>query len=124
MTTARRVLGDQARQAYERLRTYLIVAVQAGLAAGLSWTLAHTLLHNPQPLFAPAAAVGTIAAAIGNRVRRTVELLVGVILGVLAGDLIIQLIGSGPVQTGLVVALAISVAVVFRGSGEIGRAHV
>ncbi|MFR9775893.1 FUSC family protein [Micromonospora sp. MS34] len=107
------------REAYERLRTYFIVAVQAGVAAGLSWYIASTLLHNPQPLFAPAAAVGTIAAALGNRIRRTVELLVGVVLGVLAGDLIIQVIGAGPVQTGVVVALAISAAVLFRGSGAV-----
>ncbi|MFG2164823.1 FUSC family protein [Micromonospora chersina] len=109
----------QAQEAYERLRRYFIVALQAGVAAGLSWYVANTLLHNQQPLFAPAAAVGTIAAAIGNRVRRTAELLGGVILGVLVGDLIIQVIGNGPVQTGLVVALAISAAVVFRGSGAV-----
>lgn len=108
-----------AREAVERLRSYFIVALQAGLAAGLSWYVANTLLHNPQPLFAPAAAVGTIAAAIGNRVRRTAELLAGVVLGVLVGDLIIAVIGSGPVQTGLVVAAAISVAVIFRGNGAV-----
>ncbi|MEV4490266.1 FUSC family protein [Micromonospora coxensis] len=112
-------LRREAREAYERLRTYFLVAVQAGLAAGLSWFVASSLLHNPQPLFAPAAAVGTIAAAIGNRIRRTAELLAGVSLGVLAGDLIIEVIGAGPWQTGLVVALAISVAVVFRGSGAV-----
>ncbi|WP_433309465.1 FUSC family protein [Micromonospora chersina] len=109
----------QVQEAYERLRRYFIVALQAGVAAGLSWYVANTLLHNPQPLFAPAAAVGTIAAAIGNRVRRTAELLGGVIVGVLVADLIIQVIGNGPVQTGLVVALAISAAVVFRGSGAV-----
>ncbi|MET8835489.1 FUSC family protein [Micromonospora sp. NPDC004540] len=119
MTAVVAVARRHAREAYERLRRYFIVALQAGLAAGLSWYVANTLLHNPQPLFAPAAAVGTIAAAIGNRVRRTAELLAGVIVGVLAGDLIIQVIGNGPVQTGLVVALAISAAVVFRGSGAV-----
>ncbi|MFJ8828929.1 hypothetical protein [Micromonospora aurantiaca] len=67
-------------------------------------------------MFAPAAAVGTIAAAIGNRIRRTAELLGGVIVGVLVGDLIIKLIGAGPVQTGLVVALAISLAVAATGA--------
>ncbi|GAA4568901.1 hypothetical protein GCM10023176_24290 [Micromonospora coerulea] len=111
--------GREVRGAYERLRTYFIVALQAGVAAGLSWFIAGTVLENPQPLFAPAAAVGTIAAAIGNRIRRTAELLAGVILGVLAGDLIIEVIGAGPVQTGLVVALAISVAVIFRGGGAV-----
>ncbi|WFF05199.1 FUSC family protein [Micromonospora sp. WMMD1076] len=119
MTAVVPVARRHAREAYERLRRYFIVALQAGLAAGLAWYVASTLLKNPQPLFAPAAAVGTIAAAIGNRIRRTAELLGGVILGVLVGDLIINLIGAGPVQTGLVVALAISLAVVIRGNGAV-----
>ena len=119
MTPVAPAARREFREAYERLRRYFIVALQAGLAAGLAWYVAGTLLENPQPLFAPAAAVGTIAAAIGNRIRRTAELLGGVIVGVLVGDLIIKLIGAGPVQTGLVVALAISLAVVIRGSGAV-----
>ncbi|MGW3783783.1 FUSC family protein [Micromonospora chokoriensis] len=109
----------EGREAYERLRTYLILAVQAGVAAGLAWFIANDVLHNPQPLFAPAAAVGTIAAAIGNRARRTLELLAGVVLGVLVGNGLIQFIGAGPIQTGVVVALAISAAAVFRGTGAV-----
>ncbi|MCG5454448.1 FUSC family protein [Micromonospora sp. PSH03] len=109
----------EGREAYERLRTYLILAVQAGVAAGLAWFVASDVLHNPQPLFAPAAAVGTIAAAVGNRARRTLELLAGVFLGVLVGNGIIRFIGAGPIQTGVVVALAISAAAVFRGTGAV-----
>ncbi|MEU6073996.1 FUSC family protein [Micromonospora sp. NPDC047074] len=107
------------REVYDRLRTYLVVALQAGLAAGLSWFLAHDVLQLKQAVFAPAAAVGTVAASLGDRVRRTAELIGGVILGVLVGQMIINLIGVGPVQTGFIVALAISVAVAFRGSGAI-----
>ncbi|MFC3503124.1 aromatic acid exporter family protein [Micromonospora krabiensis] len=103
----------------ERLRTYLIVAAQAGVAAGLAWFVASGVLHNPQPMFAPAAAVGTIAAAVGNRVRRTLELIAGVIVGVLAGNGIVEVIGVGPVQTGVVVTLAIMAAVLVRGSGAV-----
>lgn len=107
------------RDAYEQIRAYAIVAAQAGLAAGLAWFVAHDVLHNQQPLFAPAASIGTIAAAIGNRIRRTVELITGVFLGVLIGQLIIQAIGTGPVQAGLIVALAISSAAVIRGNGAV-----
>jgi hypothetical protein len=64
----RRVTGI-GRASYRRLRTYLIVAVQAGLAAALSWVVARQLLGNREPTFAPAAAVGVIAAALGNRAR-------------------------------------------------------
>ncbi|WP_406038683.1 FUSC family protein [Micromonospora sp. NBC_00898] len=107
----------EGQDAYERLRTYLIVAAQAGLAAGLALFIARDVLHTQQPLVAPATAVGTIAAAIGNRARRTLEVIAGVILGVLVGRGLIEVIGGGPVQTGLVVALAISAAALFRGTG-------
>ncbi|SCL35032.1 Fusaric acid resistance protein-like [Micromonospora rhizosphaerae] len=109
----------ESREAYERLRTYLIIAVQAGAAAGLSWFIADDVLHNSQALFAPAASIGTIAAALGNRIRRAAELIAGVIVGVLAGQLIIEVIGTGPIQTGLIVAVAISSAAVIRGGGAV-----
>ncbi|WP_309227375.1 FUSC family protein [Micromonospora thermarum] len=109
----------ETREAYERLRTYSILAVQAGAAAGLSWFIADDVLHNSQALFAPAASIGTIAAALGNRIRRAAELVAGVIVGVLTGQLIIEVIGSGPIQTALIVAFAISSAAVIRGSGAV-----
>lgn len=109
----------ESREAYERLRTYFIVAVQAGAAAGLSWFIADDVLHNPQPLFAPAASIGTIAAALGNRIRRAAELIAGVIVGVLAGQLIIEVIGTGPIRTALIVAIAISSSAAIHGSGSV-----
>ncbi|RKN39608.1 FUSC family protein [Micromonospora endolithica] len=110
---------DAGRNSYRRLQTYLIVAVQAGLAAALSWVIAREVLGTPEPTFAPAAAVGVIAAALGNRTRRTVELIVGVIVGIAAGDLLILAIGTGPWQTGVIVFLAVTVAAVVRGAGAL-----
>ncbi|MGV9804929.1 FUSC family protein [Micromonospora chersina] len=104
---------------YERLRTYIIVAAQAGVAAELSWFITRDLLDNTQPLFAPAVAVGTIAGAIGNRIRRALEFIAGVILGAVIAHLITSTIGVAPVQTGVVVALAVSLAVAFRGTGAV-----
>ncbi|MBQ1016848.1 FUSC family protein [Micromonospora sp. D93] len=94
-----------------------LIAVQAGLAAALAWWLAHDLLGNPNPVFAPTAAVGTIAAAIGQRTRRTVELLVGVGLGIAIGDGLVLLIGTGAWQTGVIVTLAIAIALGLMGRG-------
>lgn len=111
--SARRI----AHEVYDRLRTYFVVAVQAGLAAGLAWFIADNVLDNPQPLFAPAIAVGVIAGAIGNRVKRTGELIAGVVVGAFVGHWLVRVIGTGPVRTGLVVALAVAVAVLFRGGG-------
>jgi uncharacterized membrane protein YgaE (UPF0421/DUF939 family) len=116
---SRRRVRRLGRETYDRLRGYVVVAVQAGLSAGLSWFLAHDVLHTKQALFAPAAAVGTVAASLGHRVRRSAELIGGVVLGVLVGQAIINVIGAGPIQTGLIVALAVSAAVAVRGSGAI-----
>lgn len=104
---------------YRRMQTYLIVAVQAGLAAALAWVIAAHLVGNAEPTFAPAAAVGVIAAGYGNRARRTVELIVGVLVGIAVGDLLIILVGTGPWQTGAIVFLAVSTAILVRGSGSL-----
>ncbi|MFI5837498.1 FUSC family protein [Micromonospora sp. NPDC051300] len=115
--------GDRVREAgrasRERLRTYFIVAVQAGLAAALAWLIAREALGNPDPTFAPAAAVGVIAASLGGRTRRTVELVVGVVLGIVVGDALIHLLGTGPWQTGVIVFLAVTAAVLVRGTGAL-----
>ncbi|PWU46041.1 FUSC family protein [Micromonospora globispora] len=104
---------------YERLRTYLIVAAQAGLAAELSWFITRDVLHSAEPLFAPAVAIGTIAGAIGNRIRRTLEVIAGLTVGAMVAHLVTRAIGGGPAQTGVVVALAISAAVAIRGTGAV-----
>lgn len=110
---------NTGRSAWHRMQNNLLVAAQAGLAAALSWVVARELLNNPQPTFAPAAAVGVIAAALGNRFRRAIELIGGVLLGLAIGDLLIILLGTGPIQTGLIVFLAITAASALRGSGAL-----
>ncbi|WP_433063700.1 FUSC family protein [Dactylosporangium sp. CS-033363] len=104
-----------------RLRQLEIIAViagQCGLAAAISWEVAHRLFDVAAPVFAPTAAVGTIVAALGQRARRTVELLVGVAGGVLLSDALLWLIGFGPWQTGLVVALAVGLSLFAVGSSS------
>ncbi|MEU1810730.1 FUSC family protein [Micromonospora aurantiaca (nom. illeg.)] len=101
------------------LELYSILAVQAGVAAMLAWTAAHEVLGHEAPIFAPSAAVGTIAAAIGRRTRRTIELLLGVLAGIVVGEALISFIGTGPWQTGVVVALAILVGLTLSRGGQI-----
>ncbi|MET8229748.1 FUSC family protein [Micromonospora sp. NPDC005298] len=95
----------------------LVISVQAGLAATIAALIAQNLLGPGAHVFAPAAAVGTIATAIGQRARRTFELLFGVGLGITIGDALRFLLGSGPWQTGVVVALAIASALLVAGRG-------
>ncbi len=116
---ARDRMADVGRNSWQRLQAYLIVAVQAGLAAALSWVVAREVLGNPEPTFAPAAAVGVIAAALGNRARRTIELVVGVVLGIAVGDLLILAVGTGPWQTAIIVFAAVTVAAAVRGTGAL-----
>lgn len=94
-----------------------MISVQAGLAAAIAALLAKNLLGSGSHVFAPAAAVGTIATAIGQRARRTFELLAGVALGIVIGDTLRFLLGAGPWQTGVVVALAIAAALLVAGKG-------
>lgn len=51
--------------------------------------------------------------------RRASQLIVGVALGLAVGDLLIAVLGTGPRQTGVIVSLAIMVAVAVRGSGAL-----
>ena len=106
-------------QRLRHLRGNVIIPVQAGLAAALAWVLANDVLGNPDPVFAPAVAVGTIVSSLGQRLRRTMETVVGVAVGIAAGDLLIILIGTGPWQTGLIVVLAVAVAILLRGGSTL-----
>jgi uncharacterized membrane protein YgaE (UPF0421/DUF939 family) len=74
---------------------------------------------------APVAAVVCLGMTIGQRRRRAIELIVGVGVGVGIGDALISAIGTGPWQIALVVALAMSVAVLLDGGAVItGQAAV
>ncbi|MBM0226540.1 MULTISPECIES: aromatic acid exporter family protein [Micromonospora] len=114
---ARRQGGQAGRIRLRQLEVTVVIAVQSGLAAALAAFIAQQLLGPGAHVFAPAAAVGTIATAIGQRARRTFELLGGVGLGIVLGDLLRFMLGSGPWQTGLVVALAIATALLVAGRG-------
>src|SRR3712207_3291614 len=83
---------------------------QAAIAAGVAYLLAKDVLGHPTPFFAPVAAVVSLGTSYGQRLRRVAEGTTGVALGVLLADLIAILIGSGWWQLTLVVALAMSSA--------------
>ncbi|QLQ36640.2 FUSC family protein [Micromonospora robiginosa] len=116
LSTAREEGGAFGRDRRRQLELIVVIAVQAGLAAGLAALLAARLGPGAH-VFAPAAAVGTIATAIGQRVRRTVELLAGVGVGIVVSDVLRYFLGTGVVQTGLVVTVAIAVALLVAGRG-------
>ncbi|MFD0918239.1 FUSC family protein [Saccharopolyspora rosea] len=106
-----RVREELVRRLRRLLRTGVPIA-QCAVAAGLAWFLARHVVGHPQPFFAPVAAVISLGVSLGQRMRRSLELVVGVSIGIGVGDVLISAIGTGAWQIALVVALAMSTAVV------------
>ncbi|MEE3853290.1 FUSC family protein [Gordonia sp. LSe1-13] len=105
-------LPPPVRRRVRRLWLSAVPITQCALAAGVSWWIAVVIFDHPQPFFAPIAAVISLGLSLGKRWRRSAELVTGVVIGIIVGDLLISWIGSGTWQIILVVALAMTVAVV------------
>lgn len=94
----------------ERVRRQGRTIVLTALSASGAWTLSVLLYPDSRPFFAPMAAVLTYTAAAGRHTRQAVELAIGVALGMAIADLLVLAIGTGTLQLGLVVILAMVVA--------------
>jgi uncharacterized membrane protein YgaE (UPF0421/DUF939 family) len=89
--------------------------LQTAVAAGVAWYLATLVLGHERPFFAAIAAVISLGLAVGQEGRRAAELVFGVACGLAIADLIVLAIGTGTVQIGVVVALAMAAAVLLGG---------
>lgn len=105
------------RDAWGRVRAGAWGAGQCGLAAFVAWELSTHGLGHVRPYFAAVAAVVCLGLQAGSRLRRTAELAIGVSAGVLIGDLLVQVIGQGAWQVGVVVTVALLIAVAAGGTG-------
>jgi uncharacterized membrane protein YgaE (UPF0421/DUF939 family) len=103
------------RDPWLRLRVRAWPILQTAAAAAGAWYLAKLLLPEEQPVFASIAAVVALGASYGQRSERALELIGGVVLGIGVADLLVRAIGSGPAQIGVMVALAMSTAVILGG---------
>src|SRR5918997_6056643 len=101
-----------------RVRPHILAIFQTAVAAVAAWLLADAVLPAERPAFASIAAIIVLGAAYGRRRRNAVELLGGVVLGIAVASVLVFLLGSGPWQIALLVILAMTVALVFRG-GEL-----
>ena len=125
MSEMRSRLGERLTRRVRRWRSTAVPIVQAALASGLSWLVAGHIVGHRATFFAPVAAVVCLGMTLCQRLRRAIELIVGVGVGVGIGDVLISAIGTGPWQIALVVALAMSVAVLLDGGAVItGQAAV
>jgi uncharacterized membrane protein YgaE (UPF0421/DUF939 family) len=107
-----------AQGARRRVAPHLAAVVQTALAALGAWLAALLLLPSPQPSFAAISAVICLGIAHGQRRRRTFELIGGVVIGISVATLLLSVIGSGPLQIGVLVVLAMTAALLLRG-GEL-----
>jgi uncharacterized membrane protein YccC len=89
--------------------------LQTAVAASLAWFLASATLGHDQPFFAAIAAVVSTGVVVGQEGRRAIELVFGVACGLAVADLLVLAIGTGTVQIGIVVALAMAAAMMLGG---------
>lgn len=98
----------------DRLRSKAWQIGQCAVAAGVAWFVAHDVLAHPKPFFAPIVAVVCLGTSYGQRLRRVAEVTVGVAIGVFVADLLLLLIGTGAWQISVLVALAMSIALMLN----------
>jgi uncharacterized membrane protein YgaE (UPF0421/DUF939 family) len=103
------------RSALLRLRARSWPILQTAGAAVVAWYLATLLTSEQRPVFASIAAVVALGATYGQRSERAIELIGGVVLGIGVADLLVGAIGSGPMQLGVMVLLAMAAAVLLGG---------
>ena len=96
------------RQRVARLRSKGWQIGQCAVAAGIAWYIAFDVFHHPRPFFAPVAAVVSLGTSYGQRLRRVGEITIGVAIGVFIGDMLTSRLGIGGWQIMLIVALAMS----------------
>jgi Fusaric acid resistance protein-like len=104
----------EAEQAFGRLRAGVWPVVQTAVAAALAWSVAALVLGHEQPFVAAIAAVISVGAVAGQTLKRAAEWILGVAVGLAVADLIMLAIGTGPVQTGVMVGLAMFAALLIR----------
>lgn len=104
-----------ARRRLHRLRDQLWPILETAGAAVIAWYLARLLLSDRETGFAPIAAVICLGATMGQQRERARELMGGVVVGVLIADLLVRLLGTGPLQVGFMVVLAMSAAALVGG---------
>lgn len=111
--------AERSRTALQRRRQSLVAAarpiVHTAVAASSAWYVAHEVFGHSRPFFAPVAAVITLGVAVGRRRRRAIEMAIGVAVGIGVSDALVIAIGTGTLQVALVVAIAMTAALLVGG---------
>jgi hypothetical protein len=107
-----------ARVRLARLRSRDLLIAQSAVGAALAWFIAHSLVGHIAPFFAPVVAVIVASQSRGQQMRRGLEVTVGVAIGIAIGDLFRVWAGVGWWQVGVVVTVAMSLALL-AGAGQL-----
>jgi uncharacterized membrane protein YgaE (UPF0421/DUF939 family) len=107
---------DGLQAGLERLRSDGWLIVQTAAAAAIAWLLAAAVLHHQQAGFAPIGAVIAVEVTRGQQVRHAIELVLGVTLGIGVAVLLGSVIGNPPLRIAVVVAVAMTLALLITGS--------
>ena len=105
----------RVRLAGQRVRGGLWSIGQCSIAASAAWYFSTEVLGHSRPFFACVAAVVCLGVRAAQRLRRVAELAVGVTVGVAVGDALVGVIGTGTWQIGLVVGVALLLALALDG---------
>jgi uncharacterized membrane protein YgaE (UPF0421/DUF939 family) len=98
-----------------RVATGVRPIVHTSVAAAGAWLVATDVLGHPRPFFAPISAVITLGLTVGERRRRAAEIAIGVAVGILIADALVQAIGTGTWQIGVITGLAMTAATLVGG---------
>ena len=118
MTAWRQPFADRGRRfgrrRWRQWRTHGWQITQCAVAAAAAWWVASALLGHERPFFAPVVAVVALGVSYAARLRQVGEVVAGVALGVAVGDVFVRVAGTGTWQIALVIAVAMSLAVLLE----------
>ena len=101
---------SRARRGLRRTRSDLWAILTGAGAAAIAYAIALHGLNHRFPMFAAIAAWVSLGFSHDRRPRKVAELAFGVAIGVAFGEVFSSLFGSGPVQIGVVLVLAVLAA--------------
>lgn len=96
-----------------RVRDSLWPISQVVLAAMLSYSIAHYFLNHAVPLLAVTVAISSLGFSRDTKPKQVLSTAIAMLSGIVLSESLLQLFGSGVLQLGLAIALALLVARLF-----------
>ena len=109
-STGSALLSTRLHQGSSRVKAAWWPVIQTALAGALAFWLAGKLLGHATPFFAPVVTWVALGYSFDRSLRKVIELGIGVSVGVGLGEFLVNQIGTGAWQIGVVIALAALVA--------------